>query len=93
MIFWDSPSAESNKIIDKLFKESEIILRQIGPWDKARLSFPEKGTVRISFLVSDGLYFGQGSVDNFFSEKMSAPVLKYGSKLMNFLIDRSLNKS
>lgn len=92
MIFWESPSADSNNITDKLFKESEITLRQIGPWDKARPGFPAKGTIRISFLVSDGLYFGQGSDDNFFNDELSAPILKYGNKLMNFLIDKSLSK-
>lgn len=89
MVFWESPSSDSNKIIDNLFKESEIVLKQIGPWDKERLRFPAKGTVRISFLVSDGLYFGQGSVDNFFNEKLSASILKYGNELMTFLINNT----
>jgi len=93
MIFWESPSADSNNITDKLFKESEIVLKQIGSWDKERPRFPAKGTIRISFLVSDGMYFGQGSDDNFFNDELSAPILKYGNKLMNFLIDKSLNKS
>lgn len=89
MIFWDSPESDSKEIIDRLFQASENTLSKIGPWDKARLKFPAKGTARISFLVSDGLYFGQGSVDNFFSKNMSAPIIKYGSELMNYLIDKS----
>lgn len=92
MIFWESPAEESNKIIKDLFRESEIVLKQIGPWDKQRLQSPATDNVRISFLVSDGLYFGQGGIDVFFNDQRSAPVLKCGSGLMNFLIDSSLKK-
>lgn len=90
MIFWESPSEESDKIIEDLFRESEIVLKQIGPWDKLRLQYPATDIVRISFLVSDGLYFGQGGIDVFFNDQRSAPILKCGSELMNFLIDKSL---
>lgn len=92
MIFWESPAEESDKIIDDLFRESEVVLKQIGPWDKLRLQYPATDNVRISFLVSDGLYFGQGGIDVFFNDQRSAPILKCGSELMNFLIDRSLKK-
>lgn len=92
MIFWESPAEESNRIINDLFRESEIVLKQIGPWDKKRLECPGTGNVRISLLVSDGLYFGQGGIDVFFKDKLSSPILKCGSELMNYLIDKSLNK-
>lgn len=92
MIFWESPAEESNKIIDDLFRESEIVLKQIGPWDKKRPECPATDIVRISLLVSDGLYFGQGGIDVFFNDSRSAPILKCGSELMNFLIDRSIKK-
>lgn len=32
----------------------------IGPRHKARLAAPGEGLMRLSFLVADGLYFGQG---------------------------------
>lgn len=92
MIFWESPAEESDKIIEDLFRESEVVLKQIGPWDQNRLQFPATDNVRISFLVSDGLYFGQGGIDVFFNDQRSAPILKCGSELMNYLIDKSLNK-
>lgn len=92
MIFWDSPVAESNNIIDHLFNESEIVLKQIGPWNKARLKYPGEGMVRISFLVSDGLYFGQGASETFFNERLSRSIMKYGSVLMTFLINISNEK-
>jgi hypothetical protein len=36
---------------------AQNVVNRIGPWDKARLPPPPKGNVRMSFVVSDGLYF------------------------------------
>jgi hypothetical protein len=32
----------------------------MGHWDKERLQFTGKGMARLTFLVSNGLYFGEG---------------------------------
>ena len=58
MIIWETTDATSNELTNQLFAESEKIVKQIGPWDKPRRPHPAKGNARISFLVSDGLYFG-----------------------------------
>ena len=44
----------------ELVAVSQPVVNQIGPWDKQRLPPPVAGNVRMTFLVSDGLYFGEG---------------------------------
>jgi hypothetical protein len=58
MIIWETTDEGSNKLTLDLFSKSQEILKQIGPWDKPRRSHPTKGVARITFLVSDGPYFG-----------------------------------
>jgi hypothetical protein len=88
MIVWESPNAESNALLDRLFAESEVVVSKIGPWDKARLSEPGNGEVRLNFLVSDGLYFGQGPFDVLSNDPMGGPVIDAATKLMVFLTEQ-----
>jgi hypothetical protein len=64
-------------------------VEKIGPWDKKRLAYPPKDTVRLTFLVSDGLYFGQAPSEVFFNDPMAGPVLKSAFQLMVYLMDQS----
>jgi|SRR5215471_3322944 len=53
-----------NHPVEVLAKElvavSQPVVNQIGPWHKRRLPPPQLPNVRMTFLVSDGLYFGEG---------------------------------
>jgi hypothetical protein len=89
MVVWESPTSASNALLDRLLAESEVVVSKIGPWDKPRLSEPGNGDIRLNFLVSDGLYFGQGPFDVLSNDPMGAPVIDAATKLMVFLTDQS----
>jgi hypothetical protein len=40
---------------------------------------------RISFLVADGLYFGEAPLNNLFNDPLAAPALQAATALMQFL--------
>ena len=84
-IVWESPTAESNQLIQNLIYQSIEVVNRIGPWDGERLAPPEKGMVRLSFLVSGQLFFGQGPMEVFFKDPMAGPVLHAAQQLMQFL--------
>ena len=88
MIIWEAPTSASNALLDRLFAESEVVVGKIGPWDKPRLSQPSNGEVRLNFLVSDGLYFGQGPFDVLANDPMGGPVIDAATKLMVFLTEQ-----
>jgi len=89
MIIWETSDDISNDLTNKLFDDSYKVVVKIGPWDKPRRPSPEKAIVRITFLVSDGLYFGEGPIDVLFSDPMAGPALSSATDLMKYLTEKA----
>ena len=77
-------------LTNDLFSKSMDIVNQIGPWDKPRKPHPAKGFMRLSFLVSDGLYFGEAQMDTLFNDKLAGPALSVATSLMQYLTQKSV---
>jgi hypothetical protein len=92
MSIFEGPIAKLAPFVDKLFAASRAVVARIGPWDKARLPAPRRGHVRLSFLVSDGLYFGEGPMEVFSRDAMAGPVIQAASQLLQEVVDFSLSK-
>lgn len=60
----------------------------LGPWDKDRLPPPKTGMVRITFLVSDGLYFGEGPATVMQTDPMGGPVLTKATQLLLLCVEK-----
>lgn len=87
ILVWENTTdVKANELTAQLFQNSVAVVNKIGPWDKPRRIPPPKAMVRISFLVSDGLYFGEGPADMFFNDAMAGPVLATATELMAHLI-------
>lgn len=89
MIIWETTDQTSSEITTQLFRDSANIVQRIGPWDKPRRPHPSKGKVRLTFLVSDGLYFGEGEINSFFNEPLAAPALQSATALMQYLTSKA----
>lgn len=93
ILVWETTEDKrANEITKQLFESSVNIVNKIGAWDKPRRSNPTKGNVRITFLVSDGLYFGEGTMDVLFRDPMASPALTTATELMQYLTEKSLEK-
>jgi len=90
IIVWETTDPRSNELTQDLFLNSQHIVNQIGVWDKPRRPAPTKGNARITFLVSDGFYFGEGPIDILFNDPMASPALTSATYLMNYLTEKSL---
>ena len=89
LIIWETTDdAQANQITDSLFEAGEVVISRIGPWDKPRRPQPAVGNVRLSFLVSDGLYFGEGPIDLLFKDAMAGPTLNAATQLMMYLTEK-----
>ena len=86
VIIWEKIDENSNVLTNKLFDESANIVKQIGPWENSRKSFPTIGNARITFLVSDGLYFGEGTIDVLFNDELAKSALITATELMIYII-------
>ncbi len=79
-------------IVRRLFDAARPVVQQIGPWDQPRLAPPTAGNARLTFLVSDGLYFGQGPMNVLQADAKGSPVLREAGALLSAVVDLSLKK-
>lgn len=75
--------------IQKVIEASKPVVAAIGPWDKARLPAPKEGNIRLTFLVSDGLYFGEGPMDAMQKERLAAPLISAGTALLLKMVQKT----
>jgi hypothetical protein len=66
----------------ELLSIARPVIDKIGPWEEARLPAPRLGNIRITFLVSDGLYFGEGPAPALQNDAMAGPVLSKATELL-----------
>jgi hypothetical protein len=73
--------------VNELERASQFIVNKYGPWDMPRLPPPTGDLIRMNFLVSDGLYFGQGSYSALMADQFAPPVLNAAAQLLRMLLD------
>ena len=66
----------------ELVAASQAVVDRIGPWTEKRLPPPQAGMARMTFLVSDGLYLGQGPLNVLQKDPMAAPVIAKAIQLL-----------
>lgn len=85
LVAWEAPTNESNALIQKLLENSLNASNQIGLWDKKRKPHPSKDNVRITFLLSHGIAFGEGQCQLLSQDEIGGPILSSATQLMMFL--------
>lgn len=90
LLVWDTQTEKSTQLVDQLFADSMTVVNRIGPWDQGRTSFPPENMIKLTFLVSDGLYFGQGPFGALQKDPMAGPVINSAVQLMTYMIDQTI---
>ncbi|MGC3947594.1 MAG: hypothetical protein QM762_24330 [Chryseolinea sp.] len=94
LVVWENTDdVRINDITDSLFAHGRNIIGKIGPWTGQRKPNPPAGNTRITFLVSDGLYFGEATTEVLFSDRMAGPALLSATHLLQYLTDRSVGQN
>jgi hypothetical protein len=65
-----------------LMRASAEAAAEIGPWDKPRRPPPTQGDVRLTFLVSDGIYFGEGPLSGIEQDPIGGSVLQAATQVL-----------
>ena len=74
--------ASFRSLVENLFAAAEPIVAAIGPWDKPRRGPLAGGQIRMTFLVSDGLYFGEGPLEAMQREPVAAALISRATELL-----------
>lgn len=72
--------------VQRLFATSEPVVARIGPRVQPRRALPKQGAIRLTFLVSDGLYIGEGPMDAMQREAMAGPVIQRATELLQTVV-------
>jgi hypothetical protein len=75
------------KQVDELERSSQFIVNNYGSWGMPRLPPPKGDLIRMNFLVSDGLYFAQGSYGALMADRYAPPALNAAAQLLRILVD------
>jgi hypothetical protein len=82
-----APGVESLRAATSaLLAAPQAVVDRIGTWDKARLPPPGRDRVRLSFLVSDDLYFGDGEMSVMSREALGGPVIARAGELLQLVV-------
>lgn len=80
----DSPSLRGAR--EDLLNCSAEVLNELAPTAQPRPGPPPKNEVRLSFLVSDGLYVGQAEAGALSEDYLGGPILKAANRLLDATI-------
>jgi hypothetical protein len=77
---------DTNTAVLKLFAVAQDAVNRLQPLAGARWAPPAKGTVRFTFLTSEGLYLGQGPLSAMQRDQMGAPILQAATELLLIMV-------
>ena len=80
-------SAEAAAYARRLLAISQPVVDQLGPWDQPRRPPPAPPNVRLNFVVSDGLYFGEGPFDFMQQDGRAGPLIQEASQLLTYIVE------
>lgn len=80
---------DASRQAKRLVELAKPVVAQIGPWEKARLPPPAKPNIRLTFIVSDGLYFGEGPFQVMQHDAAAGPLIQQGSQLLQQVADKA----
>jgi len=84
VVFEREPVLEPH--VEKLLAESKSVVARIGPWQQLRRPPPKIDDIRLTFLVSDGLYFGEGAMSVMQNEEMAGAVIESATELLQAIV-------
>jgi hypothetical protein len=93
LFVWDTRTEYSDALVGELLDASIGVVSQIGPWDGHRLDPPAIGNARLTFLVSDGLYFGEGPFEAMTQDPLGGRIIAAGFQIMTFLFQHYSGQS
>ncbi len=87
---FDGGPPEVSAQAKELVRVSRATVDKIGPWEQPRREPPDRENIRLSFLVADGLYFGEGPYSLLRRDPMAADVIAAAERLLQLSVQAAL---
>jgi len=88
-IIYEGGRINVDNTIEKANSAAIQVCNILEPWEKERLPRPKGDAIRISFLVSDGLYFGNSSIKTIGNDQMASAMFGNGAEVMKALLNET----
>ena len=86
-LFVQGRVAPTEAVIDRLLAAAQRVVDGLEPSRGERLPPPAGGNVRLSFLASDGLYYGEGGIAVMQADALAGPVFAEASALLAGIVE------
>ena len=83
----ESPPPRIAALAADLARSGDEIVDKVPPCERKRLPPPEDGRVRLTFLVSDGLYFCDGAFAELQRDTVAGPLLRKATELLELIVE------
>jgi hypothetical protein len=90
LLVWEAPNQEIDKRIDRVLSVSRTLLEKGGVSPSPRSPAPRYGSIRLTFLLPDGLYVKEGPRNSIQSDSLVGPVYEGAAFLLAELVQRAL---
>jgi len=88
-IVYEGGRGSVDSTIEKANSIAIQVCNALSPWEKERLPRPKGDVIRISFLASDGLYFGNSSIKTIGNDQMASAIFGIGAEVMKALLNET----
>jgi len=88
-IIYEGGKAIVDNCIEKANSVAMQVCNVLEPWEQERLPRPKGDVFRISFLVSDGLYFGNSSIKEIGNDQAVSTIFRNGVEVMKALVNET----
>lgn len=82
MLFSDGPDPNFQPLVEEILAAGVQLVNQLNPSQRVRQPPPRQGNLRLTFIASDGMYGGEGSMRAMQGNPMAAPVVERANKLL-----------
>lgn len=86
VVLGSGATGEIRNKTSELLSVSQNAVNVIGTWEKSRLPAPKRENCRMTFLVSDGLCFGEGPIDLMSKDAMAGPIIIKATELLQLVL-------
>lgn len=86
LVFVDGGVPTTAAVVTQLLAASRAVIDRIGPANERRRPPPSRGDARLTFLVSDGPYFGEGAMAALQQDALAGPVLRHATELLQRVV-------
>jgi hypothetical protein len=85
----EGPDTPLQPAVDALLAASAMLVQRLEPSRVPRRPPPARGSLRVTFIASEGTYWGEGPLAAMSADPMAAPVVDRATRLLQAVVDLS----